>query len=161
MRRCHCKRCAAPSRSHEHGYYTCDHAIAAIARNWVAAESERKLRKRERAYAWILLKALGGVEKADYIPPDDFASKQWIVTTDEQREALSVARAAEERYERAWRRAGGLRGALTRLAKSDSPTTEPDTLIHSAYAALCEREIDAALRRVGGPKWGEHETLSL
>lgn len=112
--------------------------IADLSRRWVAAEAERKQRKREFGYAMVLLKKVGEErlqqpdggdalwERLDGVPQERFAF------------FLALMRDAYKRRQASASTAGSLRGALNRACRGKAP--EPHAEIMERYDELCAQE---------------------
>lgn len=115
-----------------------DAKIADLARRWVAAEAERRQRKREFGYAMVMLKKVGHEwpqppegdrtwEREDGVPQERFEF------------FLKLMRDAYKRRQDAANVAGALRGALTRACRSgDKPAENAE--IMERYGELCAME---------------------
>ena len=103
-----------------------------LADRWVYADAERKLRRKEKKIAWLMA-FRAGVEESE--------NGLYCPDTDDATSALESARSASSAYEVAWRRAAGLKGALTRRAQR---TPEPNSALWARYEALCAHERIAA-----------------
>lgn len=121
--------------------------LADVARRWVFAEAERKLRKKERAYANVIA-SRNGVERR-YDPfKDCFA---WPNVTAEQKPHVDRCHRAQAAYREAASRAQGLRSALSKAAKPLG-VPAPDPEINALYDELCAREAAENMREMLGQR---------
>src|SRR5690242_423181 len=116
--------------------------VADLAFRWVQAESERKVRLRERRIAWMMA-FKSGIEKRTACDGgyDSEPRTELVANTDEQRAALKLAREATERHCKVAAVARSLRGAMTRAMGLPEPV--PNAEVEAAYKAMCDAEDEA------------------
>lgn len=117
-----------------------DTNIASTARKWVAAEAERKLRKKEFGWAFVMLKKVA--EECAFNDEDPFGRWQPLdgVSMELFEKHLSMMRAANKRRLDAVARARSLRGSITKMCRQPPPDDCAE--IHHEYGLLCESEKD-------------------
>jgi hypothetical protein len=110
--------------------------LADLAERWVAAERERRMRRRERGRAFVVAKNGGCTFERD--PETDAPIHSG------PKELLDLVERACARYQTAAKRAGSLRGRLARLV---SAKPVPAHEVEEPFAELLAEERDRAADR--------------